>query len=734
MKTNKINFDWSIFIAVMTICVVIICAVVCCCLALPSNDNGIAKAQENVDYLVAPGESYTTMQSCESMFQNYELMTYSNIVYFNFNFQYDELEFFNRFSVVINDFGPEYGGIDDSFYFYPLMTFRAERGSDDPTCFTIIVLGWDDYSNESGIYIMDDNFSADSFWTMIDDVSSFTSFNRNYGDFIFASFNKVLNNYNIPKYTNRITNNFIWLDSFHNLYFDCYFDSSFITDYLDGYDTYDESIVSYFDSFMSANGVFNKNAVYVAPDDSGMYGSSDYNFKGYLNFNYNVKNTYLNTLSSDFNTYIQNSNDFYYNEQYELYVIASCSLDEEFQLHFGFRYGISDMLSIYSEEEGRFIPNQLIMLDSFLPFYNSGVPYMILSNLGFSYISPFWYSDYCSLDIGMFFSMSDNFLSYGDVQVLKQQKQYNQQLAQKDEEIAQKDEVIDSLQESITYYESLELNYRYVPINYLAGIKTYSFTKDGINYSSNSIERSSNAREIYNSYNNAQLDVPPESMGVCFAVELDKTYNNVKFKFSPIIDCYYQYTICSEPDESGTQQCYQHNGIFNGINVGYVRQNGEIEYLGQYSSMPGASDGEFLLNYPTNTLVFYYNGMTQITLPDIFTLGLYMYDPDKIYNDGYEVGFNKGYTEGKNVGYYEGLGADTDISFFALFTSVFDAPITSIVGKWGDSDGDGVYEREGGMLNFYIPGLEINFAPFLLSLFTIAVIVLIIRFILARKS
>lgn len=101
---------------------------------------------------------------------------------------------------------------------------------------------------------------------------------------------------------------------------------------------------------------------------------------------------------------------------------------------------------------------------------------------------------------------------------------------------------------------------------------------------------------------------------------------------------------------------------------------------------------------------------------------------------GFEEGKLQGIQIGRQQGYNQGVVDANDYSFFSLFTSVFDAPITAIVGKWGDSDGDGVYQREGGMLNFYIPGLEINFAPFLLSLFTIAIIVLIIRFILARKT
>lgn len=101
---------------------------------------------------------------------------------------------------------------------------------------------------------------------------------------------------------------------------------------------------------------------------------------------------------------------------------------------------------------------------------------------------------------------------------------------------------------------------------------------------------------------------------------------------------------------------------------------------------------------------------------------------------GFENGKSQGIALGRQEGYNQGVLDANDYSFFGLFTAVFDAPITAIVGKWGDTDGDGVYQREGGMLNFYIPGLDINFAPFLLSLFTIAIIVLIIRFILARKS
>lgn len=100
---------------------------------------------------------------------------------------------------------------------------------------------------------------------------------------------------------------------------------------------------------------------------------------------------------------------------------------------------------------------------------------------------------------------------------------------------------------------------------------------------------------------------------------------------------------------------------------------------------------------------------------------------------GYTNGYADGKIEGRNQGYADGVAAAGDYTFFSLITSVFDAPLKVLVGEWVDVDDDGIVdEMRGGMLNFYIPVLDVNLAPLLLSLFTLCIIIIVVRFVLAR--
>lgn len=100
---------------------------------------------------------------------------------------------------------------------------------------------------------------------------------------------------------------------------------------------------------------------------------------------------------------------------------------------------------------------------------------------------------------------------------------------------------------------------------------------------------------------------------------------------------------------------------------------------------------------------------------------------------GYTQGFSYGKIEGRNQGYTEGVADAGDYTFFSLVTSIFDAPLKVLVGEWVDTNDDGIVdEMRGGMLNFYIPVLDVNLAPLLLSLFTLCIIIIVVRFVLAR--
>lgn len=86
-------------------------------------------------------------------------------------------------------------------------------------------------------------------------------------------------------------------------------------------------------------------------------------------------------------------------------------------------------------------------------------------------------------------------------------------------------------------------------------------------------------------------------------------------------------------------------------------------------------------------------------------------------SDGEEIGFNDGYYKGKEVGFAQGKNeglAATDYSFSDLFGSVVDAPVTVL------SD----------LFNFNILG--INLWSLFTGLFTLCVLIFILRLILAR--
>lgn len=98
------------------------------------------------------------------------------------------------------------------------------------------------------------------------------------------------------------------------------------------------------------------------------------------------------------------------------------------------------------------------------------------------------------------------------------------------------------------------------------------------------------------------------------------------------------------------------------------------------------------------------------------------------FQDGATQGFNEGYETGYQSGYNYGLLEQGDFSWYGLVSSVFDAPLRILIGTW-QKNAQGEYELVGGMLNFEMPGLNVNFAPVLTSLFTLVILIVILRFV-----
>lgn len=98
------------------------------------------------------------------------------------------------------------------------------------------------------------------------------------------------------------------------------------------------------------------------------------------------------------------------------------------------------------------------------------------------------------------------------------------------------------------------------------------------------------------------------------------------------------------------------------------------------------------------------------------------------FQDGAEQGYDEGYETGYQSGYNNGLLEEGDFSWYGLVSSVFDAPLRILIGTW-QKNAQGEYELVGGMLNFDMPGLNVNFAPVLTSLFTLVILIVILRFV-----
>lgn len=120
------------------------------------------------------------------------------------------------------------------------------------------------------------------------------------------------------------------------------------------------------------------------------------------------------------------------------------------------------------------------------------------------------------------------------------------------------------------------------------------------------------------------------------------------------------------------------------------------------------------------------------------------------YNDGVvageKSGYNKGFTAGDAQGYNRGVEVGGNYSFLGLFGAIFDAPIQAIFGGTTTLPaGTTITDKNGntttllssatvhraGLLNFEVMG--VNLSGFVLAMFSLSIIVVVIKFALAKK-
>lgn len=115
------------------------------------------------------------------------------------------------------------------------------------------------------------------------------------------------------------------------------------------------------------------------------------------------------------------------------------------------------------------------------------------------------------------------------------------------------------------------------------------------------------------------------------------------------------------------------------------------------------------------------------------------------FSEGERSGYNTGFTAGDSKGYRRGITDGSNYSFLSLFGAIFDAPIQALFGGSTklpagtvitDSNGKTITlttdttVNRGGMLNFNLMG--VNLSGFVLALFSLSILVVVIKFALAK--
>lgn len=149
----------------------------------------------------------------------------------------------------------------------------------------------------------------------------------------------------------------------------------------------------------------------------------------------------------------------------------------------------------------------------------------------------------------------------------------------------------------------------------------------------------------------------------------------------------------------------------------------------------------------------FFHYLTYEPVDNAYYLAGYNAAGDTNYNNGYNVGYsageksgyNTGFSAGDSQGYARGVENAGNYSFLSLFGAIFDAPIKAIFGGTStlpagttitDSNGNTITLQStttvnrAGLLNFNIMG--VNLSGFVLALFSLSILVVVIKFALGR--
>lgn len=224
--------------------------------------------------------------------------------------------------------------------------------------------------------------------------------------------------------------------------------------------------------------------------------------------------------------------------------------------------------------------------------------------------------------------------------------------------------------------------------------------------------------------------------------ELNFWFDNLTFTTS--VNVNFVNGVLSVPDFTNISYRYESNFSNSDNLLVYASLNKSYKYYLQPNITQNDVSNFFALidyrNYKPLDNDFYVAGYNSASS------GYY----DTGYKNGYSAGntdgYNSGFTAGDAKGYQRGLNDSNNYTFLSLFGAIFDAPIQALFGgtqrlpagtKITDSSGqtitlttDTIVNR-GGMLNFDLMG--VNLSGFVLALFSLSIIIIVIKFALAKK-
>ena len=177
------------------------------------------------------------------------------------------------------------------------------------------------------------------------------------------------------------------------------------------------------------------------------------------------------------------------------------------------------------------------------------------------------------------------------------------------------------------------------------------------------------------------------------------------------------------------------NGGFDQFDVG-ILYGGQFISLYSISSLNDDPDNitpvNFSITLPYNSdgLVLFAGSNEGPSVQDYysvlvsdFTVSYRTYNFNTAVENSYDSGYKNGSIVGYNQGYKDAIlkTSQGEFTFTGLLSSVIEAPVNVLIGKYDDSTGS----RIGGLFNFDFLGY--NMSTFLMSLFSLAVIICIAR-------